>query len=96
MNVYDRIHKVADILQERGTSRDLPQGERSMPRAVAIFNAMTRGAMSVADGWRFMLALKLARMMAGKYKEDDYDDLIGYAALLAEEVALAEQEKGAA
>jgi hypothetical protein len=81
-------------LQERGSSRDLPQGERSMTRAVRIFNATTTGTqLSVADGWRFMLSLKLARMMAGKYKEDDYDDLIGYAALLAEEEAAAQEKE---
>lgn len=85
MNAYERLQRAAEILRERGESRDLNEGERSMQRCVRIFNAITGQAMSVSDGWRFMIALKLARMMAGKYKEDDYDDLTGYSALLAEE-----------
>lgn len=58
-----------------------------MAKTCSIFAAITGHQISVADGWRFMIALKLARMSTGKYKEDDYDDLIGYSALLAEEKA---------
>lgn len=87
-NANERLARASNILKERGTSRDLQDGERSMVRCVRIFNAMTDHTISTADGWRFMIALKLSRMAAGKYKEDDYDDLIGYAALLAEETGI--------
>jgi hypothetical protein len=86
--VYDiaaHLDRVRAILCERGTTRDKPGGERSMARCVRIYNAMTGRDLTAADGWRFMLALKLARMSTGKYKADDYDDLSGYSALLAEE-----------
>lgn len=94
MQIDERLAKVAGIIAERGTSRDLPRGERSIAKACAIFNAITGHSLSVPDGWRFMIALKLARMSAGKYKEDDYDDLIGYSALLAEEEFNRQQETG--
>lgn len=85
MNVFNRLEKVMKIVKSRGDERDLPGGERSMERAVRIYNSITDSTMRTSDGWRFMMCLKLSRMMAGTYKEDDYDDLIGYAALLAEE-----------
>lgn len=86
--VYDigaHLDRVRGILVERGTTRDKPGGERSMARCVRIFNAMAGRDLTAADGWRFMIALKLARMSTGKYKPDDYDDHTGYSALLAEE-----------
>jgi len=73
----DRIDSVA-------AERDVKDGERSMARAVEIFNAWTDCGMSVEDGWRFMLALKMARELQGKFNEGDYQDLAGYAALLGE------------
>lgn len=81
------LERTAEVLRERGERRDLPGGERSMARCVAIYNAMTGSTMSVAQGWQFMMCLKLSRSMAGKYTADDYLDLVGYAALLAEEKA---------
>lgn len=93
--VYDvRAHlaAVAEVIGERGQTRDLAKGERSMARCVRIFNAATGRDLAAREGWLFMIALKIARMGAGRYKEDDYLDLSGYAALMAEE-AKREQEK---
>lgn len=60
-------------------------GERSMPQIVAVYNAVTGQSMSVADGYRFMLALKLVREANRETAdEDDYVDFVGYAALLGE------------
>lgn len=73
------------ILGERAKLRDQPNGERSMARTVAIFNAWTGNNLSVEDGWRFMIALKQAREIQGFYNADDYEDLANYAALLGEE-----------
>ena len=93
--VYDvRAHlsRVGELIGERGQTRDLAKGERSMARCVRIFNAATGRDLSAREGWLFMLSLKLARMGAGKYKRDDYDDHTGYSALMAEE-AEREHEK---
>lgn len=75
--------KAREHLQDRAASRD-SDGERSMARTVAIFNAATGLTMSEAEGWLFMLALKIARSQAGGYNADDFEDLTAYGALLGE------------
>lgn len=84
-NVSDLLAKVNAVIGERGKTRDLAKGERSMARCVRMFNAATGGHMSARDGWLFMVCLKIARMGAGAYKEDDYIDGTGYFALMGEE-----------
>lgn len=79
----------ADTIQTRGTERDQPDGERSMARTVAMFNALKGTNLSETDGWDFMECLKMARAQGGAYKADDYTDRIGYAALAAESAAKA-------
>ena len=73
-----------DALADRAQQRDTPTGERSMARAVSIFKAWTGVELSEADGWRFMVALKQAREVQGGLHADDYIDICGYSALLAE------------
>jgi hypothetical protein len=55
-----------------------------MARTVDVFNAITGQELSELDGWKFMIALKLARSAQGSFHEDDYVDLCGYAALAGE------------
>lgn len=76
----DLLADAAAILAERGRERDKPNGERSMARAVAAFNAITGHDLTEVEGWRFMVCLKMARGTG----PDDCLDLIGYAALAAE------------
>lgn len=74
-------------LEQRGIDYDgkgYQGGERSMEQTVAIFKAWTGIDLSVVDGWRFMVALKMARSTTGKPKLDGYVDFAGYASLLAE------------
>lgn len=73
------------VLEARAALRESPGGERSMATTVAIFNAWTGLNLSVSDGWRFMIALKQAREIQGRYHEDDYMDGVNYFALLGEE-----------
>ncbi len=73
---------------ERGTERDQPDGERTIPRCVAAFNAITGHNLSNTDGWAFMQILKMCRSAQGSYKYDDYRDGVGYAALRAEEARM--------
>jgi len=74
----------AEAIRQRAALRDLPEGERSMARAIAAYNALTGGTLSELDGWLFMCILKLSRATAGEAHIDDYTDLAGYAALAAE------------
>ena len=77
--------EAADVLQSRGKERDQPNGERSMQKAVNIFNAIhPEIGLTEVQGWRFMQCLKLAREVQGSFREDDYLDGVGYAALKAE------------
>lgn len=55
-----------------------------MSRAVGAFNALKGTNMSETDGWLFMVLLKMSRAQQGKYHSDDYLDIVGYSALLAE------------
>lgn len=84
----DKILKEATAtLTQRGTDYDgkgYQGGERSMAQTVEIFKAITGITLSELDGWRFLLALKLARSTTGKPKLDTYVDLAGYSALLGE------------
>lgn len=64
--------------------RDSPGGERSMQKACDIFKAWTGIKLNEEDGWRFMICLKQAREIQGKFNVDDYVDIAGYSSLLAE------------
>lgn len=79
--------QAADTIQTRGEERDQPGGERSMARAIAMFNALKGTNLSETDGWDFMECLKMSRAQGGAYRADDYTDRIGYAALAAESAA---------
>ncbi len=72
----------------RGVERDQPDGERTIPRCVTAFNAITGHNLSNTDGWLFMEVLKKCRSVQGSYKYDDYRDGVGYAALRAEEARM--------
>jgi len=78
------LDDAAQALRDRAVTRDAEDGERSMARTVAIFNAMTGQNLTELEGWRFMISLKLARGMQGQAHLDDYVDLAGYAALAGE------------
>jgi hypothetical protein len=85
-----RLYKASEILdaaistlKDRAASRDTPK-ERSMGRAVEIFNAISPRKLSEIDGWMFMIALKIARSSQGRANLDDFVDLAGYSALAGE------------
>ena len=73
-----------DTMRQRAQQRDAQGGERSMAKTVAIFNAWTNNNLTEDDGWRFMIALKQAREIQGKFNDDDYVDLAAYCGLLGE------------
>ena len=84
----------AKHMDDRAATRDCPNGERSMGRAVNMYNAMTGGNMTEEQGWKFMVLLKLARSAQGECNPDDFEDAAAYAAL-AGEAATAEAEAAA-
>lgn len=78
----------ADTIGNRASERDHASGERSMARAVAMFNAWRgdapRAPLTETEGWVFMALLKLARSAGGRHKLDDYIDGAAYIALAGE------------
>lgn len=82
----DILIAAADAMSERAASRDLPDGERTMGRAVATFNAWRGcgGPVTETEGWIFMAILKLCRGNAGTHNLDDYIDAAAYVALAGE------------
>lgn len=76
--------EAADAIGQRAEQRDQPDGERSMRRAVAAFNAMYDTRLTEVQGWQFMALLKMARAHGGRHHRDDYVDQAAYAALAGE------------
>lgn len=83
MRAHELLEQAGFALKDRAATRD-QDSERSMALTVGIFGAMTGKHLSELDGWRFMVALKLARAARGQCHVDDWIDLAGYAALAGE------------
>ena len=85
----DLLIEAADIIGNRASERDSADGERSIACAVQMFNVWRgpsnhRRGLTEADGWAFMVFLKLARAASGKHRRDDYVDGAAYMALCCE------------
>ena len=79
------LAKAAETLNQRGVDYDNPKaGERSIPGVVRLFNTATGASVTEAEGWLFMLFLKVVRSQQSPDKVDNFVDLIGYAALYGE------------
>lgn len=79
------LGRAAALMHERGQTYDAPEGERSMGKTVAAFNAITGRDLTEGEGWLFMATLKAVRgFTRSAYHADSFEDLIAYAALMAE------------
>jgi hypothetical protein len=78
------LEEGAKAMSARAQLRDKPQGERSMESIVKTFNALTGHNLTEAEGWEFMILLKMVRGRQGKYNKDDYVDGAAYFGLLGE------------
>lgn len=85
ISALDFLQSAGDAMRARAQLRDRPSGERSMASIVNTFNALTGHALTVAEGWEFMILLKLVRGRQGHFNADDYTDGSAYFALLGEE-----------
>ena len=88
MKATDVLEKAAKHMRDRAATYDTPEGERSMAKTVAAFNAITGKSLSVAEGWLFMAVLKQVRVFQNPAKphQDSLEGGVAYAALLAEEM----------
>lgn len=86
----DLLMRAAAIQEERAEQYDSEDGERSMGRAVAMFNIATRRdgtemALRESDGWLLIQYLKDVRdQSTQKPHQDSLEDKVSYAALHAE------------
>jgi hypothetical protein len=78
------LRKGIEAMEQRAQLRDKPEGERSMAKTVALFNTYTGNNLSEADGWSFMIFLKMVRSQGGSFHEDDYVDGASFFGLLGE------------
>jgi hypothetical protein len=85
MKAPEILTRSAEIMAERAKQYDSPEGERSMGKAVAAFNAVTGQSLSEANGWLLMVLLKMVRdNTTDKPHEDSLHDLVAYGALYGE------------
>ncbi len=86
MNAQDLLHKAASHMVKRAEQYDQQDGERSVPALVKAFNAITGHELSDADGWLFLVLLKLVRAQTAKGEAaiDSAEDAVAYAALFGE------------
>lgn len=85
MKSTDFLEVCKQVQQERAEQYDSPDGERSMGKTVAAFNAISGHSLTEAEGWLFMQVLKDVRQWQRKeYHEDSALDSVSYASLKAE------------
>lgn len=85
MKAPEILKRASDIMDERAQQYDSPEGERSMGKAVAAFNAITGQYLSEANGWLLMALIKMVRdNTTDKPHEDSLHDLVAYAGLYGE------------
>lgn len=97
MKAHNILRKSAQHIEDRAAARDQAEGERSMARTVAAFNALTGHQLSERDGWMFMVQLKAARACSTPTGiPDDYEDGASYFALAGECAASNDNAKLAA
>jgi hypothetical protein len=80
------LQKVADTLLQRAKQYDKPEGERSIKKAVVVFNLITGKTLREDEGWLFMQILKDIRLYSNtkEFHEDSAIDNVAYSALKAE------------
>lgn len=79
------LQVAADHMRARAATYDKPDGERSMGKTVAAFNAVTGRDLSEAEGWLLLQLLKDVRLFQRPgYHADSAEDCIAYSALKAE------------
>jgi hypothetical protein len=84
----DVLRAAAQHMEDRAATYDSPGGERSMAKAVNMFNILKGDDYFTTElGWMFMAILKMVRSQQGDFNIDNYEDLAAYAALAAESAA---------
>lgn len=85
MTAPQLLEKAASHMRDRAATYDSPEGERSMAKTVAAFNAITGRDLTETEGWLLLQVLKDVRLFQSPgYHADSAEDGIAYSALKAE------------
>lgn len=84
MKAHEFLKQGQTEMEDRAVTYDNPEGERSMGKTVAMFNALTGLSMTEEQGWKFMVCLKLVRSEQGEFRGDNFIDGAAYFALAGE------------
>ena len=81
---WEFLKRAQEHMDNRASTYDAPGGERSMSKAVEMFNILTGLPVTDEQGWLFMALLKIVRCQQGNYRADNYEDGAAYMALAGE------------
>ena len=84
MDANECLKQALREMKDRSSTYDAPDGERSMAATVGAFNAITGHDLTEAQGWKFMVLLKLVRSEQGEHRDDNYVDGAAYFGLAGE------------
>lgn len=88
VSAADILRAGAAHIEDRASSYDGERGERSMGKAIAMFNACHGTNLSEAQGWHLAELVKHVRFFSAPgYHADSAEDGAAYAALRGESVA---------
>ena len=92
------LEKAAQHMRDRAATYDKPEGERSMGKTVAAFNAITGRDLTTAEGWLMLAVLKQVRAFHNPAVPhvDSLEDGPAYLALMAEEMLSGEPKNAVA
>ena len=92
------LEKAAQHMRDRAATYDKPEGERSMGKTVAAFNAITGRDLTTAEGWLMLAVLKQVRAFHNPAVPhvDSLEDGPAYLALMAEEMLSGEPKTAVA
>lgn len=79
------LDAAAKHMRDRAATYDKPDGERSMGKTIAAFNAITGRDLTEHEGWLLMVLLKAVRSeQRADPHRDSVEDLVAYGALYGE------------
>ena len=98
MKATNILEKAAQHMRDRAATYDKPEGERSMGKTVAAFNAIAGRDLTTAEGWLMLAVLKQVRAFHNPAVPhvDSLEDGPAYLALMAEEMLSGEPKNAVA
>ena len=85
ISAHSLLQAAGKHMQDRASTYDKPEGERSMTKTVDVFNCFHGTNLTEAQGWHFMAILKNVRLFTREsFHQDSAEDGCAYSALMGE------------